>query len=168
MTIKLGKRGDTIVEVLLAIAISSFALTAGYASVDNSLITERQAQDRSEAVQMVQSQVETLNDLYNAGSSDIVAAVKSDRPFCIDNTTREYDAAPTGCNFSPLSISPTHPTGYIDASISPAPYYTITMINSSNSITSPSFPVVQVTVNAKWINAGGGTPDSMTVVYRLN
>lgn len=172
MTIKLGRRGDTIVEVLLAIAISSFALTAGYASVDNSLTTEREAQDRSEATQMVQSQAESINDIYNtkADQALLVHAINSGDTFCINDPTIEYAVA-NGCNFSQLSIAPPdNPTGYIHARTSPSPYYTITVSNSSTTVSNPppGWTLYQVTINAKWTNAGGGGEDNLTVVYRLN
>ena len=58
--IKVGNRGDTIVEVLIATAVVSIVLTGALAVSNNSLKQIRSAQERSEAQAYVQSIVESL------------------------------------------------------------------------------------------------------------
>jgi prepilin-type N-terminal cleavage/methylation domain-containing protein len=61
----LGQRGDTIVEVLIAIAILSTILVGAYVTANRSLTTERNAQEHTQALTIAQGQVE---DLYSSGS----------------------------------------------------------------------------------------------------
>ena len=58
-------RGDTIVEVLIAIAIVSLTLTGAYASVNRSSNATRTAQERGEALKWAESQVEQIKASKN-------------------------------------------------------------------------------------------------------
>ena len=64
-------RGDTIVEVMIALTILSFALTTSYSTVNRSMQSARNSQEHSEALQYLNSQVElaradaTDANLYN-------------------------------------------------------------------------------------------------------
>ena len=53
-----NSRGDTIVEVMIALSLLAFALTTSYSTVTRSLQTARNAQEHSEALQFLNSQVE--------------------------------------------------------------------------------------------------------------
>jgi prepilin-type N-terminal cleavage/methylation domain-containing protein len=55
-----NQSGDTIIEVLIAMAILAVILTGAYATSNRSLITERDAQEHSEALTVAQTQVEDL------------------------------------------------------------------------------------------------------------
>lgn len=88
--LKLDNRGDTIVEVLLAIAIVSAILGAAYVSVNQSSFGIRQSQERSEALKFTEAQLELLaSGEFNPGSftggdkciSDQLA-VTSDESIC--------------------------------------------------------------------------------------
>src|ERR1035441_8287933 len=63
---KLNNAGDTIIEVLLAVTIASFVLTAAVVSTDSNLNNERQSENRNIAVQIIQSQIEELSSYYNS------------------------------------------------------------------------------------------------------
>jgi len=54
--------GDTIVEVLIAIAVASMALVAAYASTAHNNQSIEDTQERSQALQLVQSQIEFLRN----------------------------------------------------------------------------------------------------------
>lgn len=77
-----SERGDTIVEVLLCLAILGLALSISYATANRALLIARNAEEHSEALQYLNSQVELARadasdaSLYNEGST-----------FCMDNTT---------------------------------------------------------------------------------
>lgn len=60
MRLKLNYRGDTIVEVLLAIAVVSAVLGGAYISARSSLNATRMAQERSEATKYAEQQLERL------------------------------------------------------------------------------------------------------------
>ncbi|MBI5357458.1 hypothetical protein HZB74_01270 [Candidatus Saccharibacteria bacterium] len=58
--IKLGSKGDTIVEVLLAIAVMSMVLSISYGLANRSSQSNRQAQERAEAQKVGEEQLEIL------------------------------------------------------------------------------------------------------------
>lgn len=99
--------GDTIVEVLLAIAITSIVLAGAYVAVDRSMRATRSAQERGEAVKVAEAQIERLKylnfsnpafDIYNQAS-----------PFCLTSTlelklvtdvSNDVDDTSGGCKFA--------------------------------------------------------------------
>lgn len=58
---KLNSSGDTIIEVLIAIAVASFVVAGSYAVVNRSLRETRQSQEHAEALLIANTQVEILN-----------------------------------------------------------------------------------------------------------
>ena len=62
-------KGDTIIEVLLSIAILSVILVGAYVSVNNSTLTLRDSQEHAEALNIAQSQTESLIAWYASNSS---------------------------------------------------------------------------------------------------
>lgn len=96
--------GDTIIEVLIALSILSFALTTAYSTVNRSMQSARNSQEHSEALQYLNSQVElaraaaTNLGLYGPGS------------FCMDATATRVLLSNAACttglqNFYELSIA---------------------------------------------------------------
>lgn len=63
-------RGDTLVEVLLAMSVIGLVLGASYAIANRSLATGRNAQEQTEAVKLAESQLEFLR--ANIADSDFV------------------------------------------------------------------------------------------------
>lgn len=104
-----NSRGDTLIEVLLAISIVGLILVASYALANRSTQAIRQAQERSEALKNAESQVESLITFLNSGQATPTGA------FCLNGTT----PVAGGCSFGPdgrygLSIStePSNPNTY--------------------------------------------------------
>jgi prepilin-type N-terminal cleavage/methylation domain-containing protein len=64
---KLTNRGDTIVEVLVAIAIVSSVLAGAYASANRSSKVTRTAQERGEALKLAESQIEQVKIALDSG-----------------------------------------------------------------------------------------------------
>jgi len=56
----LSSSGDTIVEVLIAIAIVSFVLVAAYVTVNKNTLITRDTQERAQALQLATTQLEFL------------------------------------------------------------------------------------------------------------
>jgi type II secretory pathway pseudopilin PulG len=76
-------RGDTIVEVLISIAVISLVLAGAYSTTNHSLTETRDAKEHEEALTLGQSQLEIMNATtatlpasfcFNASSSDAVVA----------------------------------------------------------------------------------------------
>lgn len=80
-----NETGDTIVEVLMAIAIISIILGGAFVSANHSLANSRQAQERGEALKIAESQFEQLR-LYAKDPSKSPAMFDTTRDFCIDSS----------------------------------------------------------------------------------
>jgi prepilin-type N-terminal cleavage/methylation domain-containing protein len=61
------QRGDTIVEVLISMAVISLILAAGYAITNRNVATTQDSQERSQAQQLVKQQAEQLRVLSANG-----------------------------------------------------------------------------------------------------
>jgi Tfp pilus assembly protein PilV len=73
---KFNYAGDTIVEVLMAIAIAAFAIGTSYAIANRSLQHAISARERNEAVNLMEDQIANLKVRYKASPE----AFKSDDP----------------------------------------------------------------------------------------
>ena len=77
----LSNGGDTIVEVLIAIAVVSAVLGGAFVSANRSLNMSRQSQERGEALKLAEGQVERVKSL---GTSADLYGPTTLSPFCID------------------------------------------------------------------------------------
>ena len=84
----LGNRGDTIVEVLLAMGILAAVLGGGYVTANRAQLANQAAQERSEALKVVESQVEGLKS-FIASSKTLPAA---GTVFCIKQDFSDAEA----------------------------------------------------------------------------
>jgi len=84
-------RGDTIIEVLIALSILGFALTTSYSTVNRSMQSARNSQEHSEALQYLNSQVE----LARAAASD--PALFGPGSFCMDATAKRVALSNAAC-----------------------------------------------------------------------
>jgi type II secretory pathway pseudopilin PulG len=92
---RLGSRGDTIVEVLLAIAIVSSVLGGAFVSASRSLRGTQISQERGEALKLVEGQLELVKAaLYDETKDDAIFAAVGD--FCVNETSLTPIAG--GCN----------------------------------------------------------------------
>src|SRR5579871_2983696 len=78
-----NQRGDTIVEVLIAIVVVSSILTGVYYLARNSLTQDRQAQERTEGLKLVEGQVEALRAAASQANSVIF---NQHNFFCLNST----------------------------------------------------------------------------------
>lgn len=79
--IGLGQAGDTLVEVLIAMLIVSLVLTGAYVTTNRSALGVRGAQEQSEALKLVQGQLEQVRQ--NSSLSDDVFDQTAGRSFCM-------------------------------------------------------------------------------------
>ena len=78
--IKKLARGDTIVEVLLAMVVISLVLGASYGIANRSLAIGRAAHEQTEALKIAETQIELLKvETLKSGSS----VLTRNDPFCI-------------------------------------------------------------------------------------
>lgn len=72
MRLKLKNNGDTIVEVLIAVAVLMVVITGGYSIATRSLNGARIAQERSEATMLAQGQLEAIYQRVNQAKSLLI------------------------------------------------------------------------------------------------
>lgn len=80
-------RGDTIVEVLIALAVLTTILVGAYVTATRSANTNRASQERSEATKVAESQIERLKGLL-AGSPVVVPIPGN---FCINEASNTIE-----------------------------------------------------------------------------
>jgi|SRR5581483_5139300 len=83
--IKLHQRGDTIVEVLIAITIVSLILGGAYVTSRNSLSATLDAQEHDNALQLAQAQIELLRSDSTQGNAIFTTPVSPSAFFCIQS-----------------------------------------------------------------------------------
>jgi prepilin-type N-terminal cleavage/methylation domain-containing protein len=136
------ERGDTIVEVLIAIAVISLILGGAYVTTNGSLRATRSAQERGNALKLVESQVEQLKGLI-ASNPDAVFGGGTPSPFCIYNNA--IVAPATGnCNVNTAG----EPTG--------ARIFNIEITRAGNVFT----------IENNWADVGGRQNAETKITYR--
>ncbi len=92
-------RGDTLVEVMLALAIIGLVLGFSYATASRALRVGRFAQEQTEALKVAEAQVERLKyiaSLTDAGRAAIFDAAAGQTTFCLDdNFNKVLTSSPT-------------------------------------------------------------------------
>lgn len=93
-----NSRGDTIVEVLISIAVVSVVLVSAFASARQSTKTTQSALEHTEALKIAEGQVEQLRILYSNNTLATSLDTQPDSEFCIDDTTgNPIPYAPADC-----------------------------------------------------------------------
>jgi len=171
---RLNHRGDTIVEVLIAIAILGAIIGGGYSIATRSLNGVRISQERSEATKIAESQIETFKSkFYSAksepelfaalnlvvtphpGSADTVDVT----PFCFS----ESGATITINDVDNLAAYPA------DCILGNGDIYYVSLTPEYVAPTTNSEPwVFTGTVRIKWDRSGGGGTDSLKMVYKIS
>lgn len=100
MRSKLSNKGDTIIEVLLAIAVVSSVLGGAYVSSNRSLNASRQAEERVEALKLTEGQLERMKALAKDPAKNIHSAPNV---FCID-TSANAKTTTVPCADSSLGV----------------------------------------------------------------
>ncbi|MBX4197101.1 hypothetical protein KW801_00910 [Candidatus Saccharibacteria bacterium] len=180
-------RGDTIIEVLIAIAVAAFAIGTSYAIANKSLNRAIAARERNEALNIVQNQITDLklrykntdevrfNQYFTVPAS--VSAPATAFHFCLlDSASDPQDDAtwlPQMNNISSDSQAETlSSTYYNDANGNTCihrgsvDYYVdISAMVTTASDRSKNRTVYKVVV--RWAEPGSGRTDSSVVYYRL-
>jgi type II secretory pathway pseudopilin PulG len=100
---RINQSGDTIVEVLIAVAVVSSVLLGAYLVAQKSTTAVRDSQEHSEMLQILQGQVELVRSLALDTTTDdsgvFATPPTAAKYFCIDATTQQIVA------FSPISYT---------------------------------------------------------------
>ncbi len=103
-SLKLNHVGDTIVEVLICMAIVGLALGGAFGVAVRSLVQIREAEERSQAIRLAQSQVELLQQAIKEDPTGTFASTgkffaDSADPNCTNpNTIKAWQCPPYGTN----------------------------------------------------------------------
>lgn len=133
----LTARGDTIVEVMIVLAVLGLAIGISYATANRSLRNARQAQENSQATLLVQSQIEALRTLATAGNPQNIFQTG---PYCLSQ------ASPYTIQYGNNCQRGTVP-------------YTLSITYAA--------PAKTFTATATWPDVLGRGNDTITTVYRL-
>ncbi len=139
------ERGDTIVEVLIAIVVASAVLVGSFAITNASLKQIRMAQERSEAQKFAESTIENLSGLIKAHPT--VAGRDPALPFCI------------GSDATGLLVLDTTPPG--NCSSGPDGRYQLAV----NRVGTPGTNSYTFQTKVTWENVSG-REENVTMFYR--
>ena len=147
LTSSLGRQaGDTIVEVLIAIAIISVVLGGAYVSTNRSLLATRAAQERVSALKLAESQMEQIKGLA-ASDPDQLFGGTAPSPFCISKATG-------------LPVEDDDPACAVGLSGDPTtavPLFTISITRTGNDFA----------ITETWTDVSGRITDSLEMRYRV-
>ena len=170
--LSVNQRGDTIIEVLIAIGIAAFAIGTSYAVASKSLQQAISARERNQAVNVMENQLNALK--FREQQTDAATfASKFSFPvthFCLDETATDPTVASSWNpkqNYgnvtadTPLSIGSSG-TAYTAECQKDKDYYVdITTLNRGGKV-----PTVYI-VNVRWERIGGGPVNEAKVYYRF-
>lgn len=143
--------GDTIVEVVIAIAVIATVLTGAFVVTNRSLMAVRDSEEHSEALQLLQGQVELLRSVASQTSNNQLSSVTLNTlPFCFSSDGVYQTVVTQGPD--PCS------TGNI-------PYYLSIIESAAPQPTGPPTKTFLATV--RWAALGGGT-DQVQLAYKVD
>lgn len=147
------ERGDTLVEVMVAIVIVATVIGGAYVVSNRSLQSTRSAQERSSALKLGEAQLEQLKNQVTADSTKIFgAAVPTNFCLASDATgTHVYDFTNAAQKVNCITNATGTPTP-----ITTPPVYTINIVRTGNSFK----------LNETWVDFSGRFSDSLQLNYR--
>jgi prepilin-type N-terminal cleavage/methylation domain-containing protein len=169
LKLRLNQRGDTLVEVLICMAVVGAVLSGAYVSASRSLRIGRQAQERTEAIKLAEQQLEGIR--LTASGSDTAAKnimfnISPTRmPFCVVTTGGVVSVAefsgpiPDTLEDDTLAVAPDG--NYRAECHPPQSFYFIGVRYQGTSATGGIF-----VITVRWDRIGGGV-DETRLLYEL-
>lgn len=157
----LTKKGDTIVEVMIVLAILSFAITIAYASASRSLADSRQSEENSYAAELGQAQVEQIRSAVVSSTPDPTGHISnfvnesSSQTFCMNQGVAVLSSVA-----STMSPNPCTPVN------GGATYTLIDTLTQTGSF-STGLPVYLFQVDITWLDTLGQGQDTVSVFYKV-
>src|SRR5687768_7126431 len=121
--LQLSERGDTLVEVLIAIAVASLILGGAFVTTNKSLQATRDAQERGNAFKLVESQVERIKNLA-ASNPDVLFGASAPASYCISSAGAVVASTNVACTVDSAGNATTA-----------EPKFALTVTRSSNTFT---------------------------------
>lgn len=154
----LNQRGDTLVEVLICVLIVTVVLTGAYVTTSKSIQGVRNSQEHTEALKLVQSQLELLRQ--DAGKTTGAKVFSIVPPFCMLNDGATRGAFSTTSAPGQAMCVQNSSGKATDAE----PAYTLTVGRQNCSAVSAD--CYAFSVKATW-NSVTGSVTSEQITYRL-
>lgn len=145
-----SQRGDTIVEVLFALAVLGSVLGSSYVVVSRNVLTNRSAQERLQAVKVAESQFEKLK--VKVSGDDTLYDRNS---FCLTPQNDVVPSASTDCKMDAIGAATTGEPQY-RVTISRDAYLPF----NGNPQAGTRFKV-----NVTWVNVRGTGDDTLDYFY---
>lgn len=153
-----SQAGDTIVEVLLALAIIGLVLGAAYGTAERSIRVVRQSHERSEALKVGENQIETIKSRTSDSDPVVRGEIFStSEDFCIaiDGSLQQFPAGfslrdyiDIGATGTPEDFSAQYPANCQIGGL----YFVNVQYDSSQD---------RFTVTTRWDRIGGGVDESV-------
>jgi Tfp pilus assembly protein PilV len=142
---RMSQRGDTIVEVLVAIGVLSLILGGAFVLTNRSLQGTRSSQERLNATKLVETQLEHIKNLAATDASQLTAAPAN---FCVNSSGLVRPDTDGGC--------------HVNADGTPAPSSTQPVYNITVSRTGDTYKVKNT-----WDSITGDNVESVEMSYRV-
>ncbi len=153
---KINNLGDTIVEVMLSLVIIGAVMGVAYAITNFSLQTELIAQERNEALNIAQNQIEALKNLVNQNPNILNQATNSlDEPICL-NGSNIVIANSNNCIFNSV--------GNISSINSNSPYFSVAI--KQQTLIAPSWNKIVIVVT--WQGRNVNVNNKVYLFYAFN
>jgi prepilin-type N-terminal cleavage/methylation domain-containing protein len=151
---KLTQRGDTIVEVLIAMLVISVILGGAFVTTNNSQTAVRDSQEHGEALKLVESQLEQLRGNASSSSPTVFPPVlATGTPFCM------YNNAPVSSATNPTAADCIQNSSGTPTTTEPAYHLSISSSSSNGGYL--------FMVTASWYEVNGNGMATETMAYRL-
>lgn len=169
------ERGDTLVEVLLAIAIVAFAIGSAYVIASKSLQQGINARERTEAVSVLENQINALK--FRAQKTNLTTfngtfTATTVNNFCLSETSTNPAAADWAPIRNKAGINVSSPLTYG----APSDNYHSNCVKNNKyfiDITTHNHPTPGLvnptiyTINVRWERVGGGPINESKMHYRF-
>lgn len=165
MSFRRNQRGDTIIEVLIALTIVGLTIALAYGIATRSIRSSQQAQERNEALKVAEGQLETIKYLASDGDpSNNSQIFFTARAFCMDGVLRRTFTASGWNVIIPLEDdslgSPPYPAECVTG---PQGRYHTAI--KAESIGDERY---EFTISVRWFGINEIEKEQLTVGYRVH
>ena len=141
------EHGDTIVEVMIVLAILGLAIGISFATANRSLNATTQAQQASQATTVLQAQIEDLRSLAGYTGNDATENIYTTSPYCLV------------ANDGSVVVTPVPAAPAANPCANLQNIYTVSISYDGSST---------FTASATWNDLGGPDLDHAVLYYRIH
>ncbi len=151
------QRGDTIVEVLMSVAVLGLVFGAAHVTSNQNVLAGRATQERLEAVKLAETQIERLRIAISENES----IFNRSGSFCIPSTDTPGSALVIASNNACTMSSNGSP-----AAATVAPRYRVS-VQKTGDLTSAGVTGARFEVSVNWEANDGDDDDSLKTLYEV-